>query len=309
MKQITYLLFPLALSFSACSDKEVVDVVQYPNDGFVHTVEFVSPVLEEEFGETRGLTYTGSGVPFAWAETDVVGIFPDRGDQISFSMADGVGTTSAILDGGAWALKSDALYGAYYPFDKKNFFTDRSNIILDYTGQCEKGIANADHLAGYDYQAANFASASNGKLMFDLKRLGCILILRLTVPQAGTYTDLYLSADENVFTEKAKLSLGESYQFVPIEKTNVLHLSLEDVTTTSNNQVADLLIMLAPVDLTGDSFTVTLKGANGYLYKGTKTPTSAYSANKVTRTSITLRLDGSSNIGFGGEFTTEESSL
>ncbi len=309
MKQITYLFFSLSLSLSACSDYELENEVQNPKDGFVHIVEFISPVLEEDFGDTRGLTYTGSGVPFTWVENDVVGIFPDRGDQISFSMADGVGTTSAILDGGAWALKSDAQYGAYYPFDKKNFFTDRSNIILDYTGQCETGIASADHLASYDFQAANFASASNGKLMFDLKRLGCVLILRLTVPQAGTYTDLYLSADHDVFTEKAKLSLGESYQFVPIEKTNVLHLSLKDVTTTTNNQVADFLIMLAPVDLTGDTFTATLKGANGYLYKGMKAPTSAYSANKVTRTSITLKLDGSSNIGFGGEFTTEESSL
>lgn len=307
MKQIAFILLLLSVSISACTDSESTTEILCPEDGFIHQVEFISPVLVDE--GTRGLTYTGSGVPFAWALNDTVGIFPDHGDQISFSMSSGAGSASAVLDGGAWALKPTAQYAAYYPFNRKNFYSDRNNIILDYTGQCETGIANADHLSKYDFQVANFTSATNGKLSFALNRLNCILILRLTVPQAGTYTDLYLKADENVFTTKSKLSLGAAYSVTPVEMSNTMHLSLKEVTTTASNQVADFLVMLAPVDLTGVTYTVTLKGANGYLYKGTKTPTSAYSANKTTRTSITLKLDTNSNIGFGGEFQTEESSL
>ncbi len=309
MKKNLFLILSLSVSLTACSDSEDSFVNKSSEDTTVKVVEFKTQEPEEDFEATRGLTYTGSGVPFAWAVDDIVGIFPDRGDQISFSMADGVGTTAALLDGGAWALKSEAKYAAYYPFDRANFFTDRSNIILDYTGQEETGIANADHLAKYDFQAAKFTKSANGKLSFDLRRLNCILILRLTIPQAGTYTDLTITADDEEFTTKAKLSLDDEYTFSPVTKSKSMHLALSEVRTTQSNQVADLLIMLAPVDLTGKTYTVTLKGANGYLYKGTKTPTSAYSANKVTRTSITLKLDTNSNVNFGGEFTTEESSL
>lgn len=260
--------------------------------------------------ETRGITYTGDSTPFAWTEKDTVGIYPDRGDQMAFSMAAGVGTNTANIDGGAWGLKSDAWYAAYSPFNRKNFFNDREHIQLDYIGQVETGIANADHLGAYDFQAANDTRRSEeGTLNFMLERLNCILILRLTVPQPGTYSEIRLTADDEVFTTQAQLALGKEYVYTPIKKQKTLSLGLKDVTTTTSNQVADFLIMMAPVDLTGKTYTVSLIGANGYVYKGTKTPTKAYEAGAATRTAITLKLDEGSNIGMGGEFTTEESEM
>ena len=117
---------------------------------------------------TRGLTYTGNSVPFAWTEKDTLGIFPDKGDQMAFSMSEGIGTNNAKVDGGAWALKTTAVYYAYSPFNRWNFFRDRSHILLDYTGQVEDGIATTDHLGAYDFQAANSTWALDGHLNFIL---------------------------------------------------------------------------------------------------------------------------------------------
>lgn len=282
----------------------------YTSTDVIKSISVHAPDLDfANENETRGLTYTGSGVPFAWAITDTLGVYPDHGDQIGFSMASGVGTNDAVIDGGAWGLKSASTYGAYYPFSKRNYYCDRNNIILDYTGQVEVGIANADHLARYDYLASADVCSEVGRLNFNMQRLGCILILRLTVPQAGKYVSLTLSADEDVFVTQAKLSLGVTPSVTPIKKSSTYTLDLENISTTSDNQQIDLLTALSPVDLTDKTYTVSLKGANGYLYKGTKTPTSAYSAGKVTRTSITLKLDSSSNIGFGGEFNINETKL
>ena len=314
MKKIFYFTASMLLSSAlfSCTAGEGVDE-QLQNDaqskGVIDEVYIHAPELEFDEPETRGLVYTGNGVPFSWILTDTIGIYPDKGDQLSFSMEKGIGTNDAVIDGGAWGLKATSTYGAYYPFSRKNYFAKRDNIILDYTGQVEDGIANADHLIAYDYLASNDVKESDGKLTFDMKRLGCILVLRLTVPQAGTYTALQLKADEGEFTTKAKLQLGSTATFTPVEKSEAITMGLKNVTTTQANQVVEFLIMLAPVDLSGTMFTVTLKAANGYLYKGNKTPTSAYTAGKVTRTSITLKLDNSSNMGFGGEFTTEESEL
>ena len=299
----------LSVLLASCDDKNSgITSFDQNTKGLVKEVEFVVETPNEE-EMTRGLTYTGSAVPFAWALNDTVGIFPDKGDQISFSMANGVGTTTAKLDGGAWALKADAQYAAYSPFNRMNFLSTRQKIILDYTGQVETGIATSDHLGAYDFQAAPFTSADGGKLTFLFKRLSCILILRLTVPQAGTYTNVSVKAEENAFTTKAKLSLGETYTFTPETKSNTISLALKDVKTTTANQVTDLLMMVAPFELTGKNIEVSLKGANGYLYKATYTVPKPYNANDIKRISLTLKLDSSSNVSFGGEFETEEKPL
>lgn len=308
MKQIITNVVLLSVLLVSCDKNSEITSFDQNSKGLVKEVEFVvEDPNEEEI--TRGLTYTGSGVPFAWALNDTVGIFPDKGDQISFSMANGVGTTTAKLDGGAWALKADAQYAAYSPFNRMNFFSTRQKIMLDYTGQVETGIATTDHLGAYDFQAAPFTSADGGKLTFLFKRLSCILILRLTVPQAGTYTNVSVKAEENAFTTKAKLSLGETYTFTPETKSNTISLALKDVKTTTANQVTDLLMMVAPFDLTGKNIEVSLKGANGYLYKATYTVPKPYNANDIKRISLTLKLDSSSNVSFGGEFETEEKPL
>lgn len=311
MKTSASICFTLGMLLAACSNEDALPTAEFevPGNAITEITISTKDYVTEGFPETRGITYTGSGAPFAWDEKDTLGIYPDTGDQLAFSMSAGIGTKTANVDGGAWGLKATSGYAAYSPFNRWNFFTDREHITLNYTGQVENGIADASHLGRFDYQAANTTKASDGHLNFELQRLNCILILRLTVPQAGSYTKLTLTADEEVFTTQANLALGDSFTFTPTKKSKSVSLGLENVKTTSANQTADFLIMLAPADLTGKTFTASLTGANGYVYKGTKTPTSAYSAGKATRTSITLKLDENATVGIGGEFSSDDSTM
>ena len=56
-----------------------------------------------------------NSLKFLWAAKDSVGIFPDLGSQIYFSMAEGVGQSVATFDGGGWALKKGSSYYSYFP--------------------------------------------------------------------------------------------------------------------------------------------------------------------------------------------------
>lgn len=311
MKNRTFVLVFASLSLVACSSP---DENQGLEQGFGEStikgirVSTTDYEFEDMIG-TRALTYNGSTTSFAWALNDTIGIFPDQGDQMSFSMSAGVGTKEAVVDGGGWQLKTTSTYTAYYPFSRWNFFRDRQHILLDYTGQVEDGIADPRHLGAYDFQAANATSAVNDYLNFNMARLNCILILKLTIPQAGTYTAIKLTTDDEDFTTLANLSLNNKYSLTPVKKSKTVTLGLKNVTTTQNNQVAEFFLMLYPTNLVGKTYTVSLIGANGYIYKGTKTPTKAFNSGSAMRTSITLTLDTSSNIGLGGEFTTDDSEM
>ena len=312
MKRVIFYLLILGWGIASCSNHEedAVPMTIAPDNVVIKEITVTtSDYLYDESGVTRGLTYTDGRVPFAWSITDTLGIFPNKGDQMPFSMENGVGTTYAKIDGGGWALKNTATYMAYSPFNRKNYFRDRHHVLLDYTGQVENGIANADHLGAYDFQASNATMAVNDKLDFQMERLSCILIFRLTVPQAGIYKRIKLSADNEIFTTEAELSLDNSYSTTPKKRAKSVTLGLENVRTTEDNQVCDFLMMLYPVDMTGQSVTVSLLGANGYEYKATKTLGSNYSARSVKRVSFTLVIDDSANVGIGGEFEEKEEKM
>lgn len=311
MKKLTNVLVFASLFLTACSSTDEKQVFEQSfGESTISKIRVTtSDYVFDDAGGTRALTYDGSATSFAWALNDTIGIFPDEGDQMSFSMAAGVGTKDATVDGGGWQLKTTATYTAYSPFNRWNFFRDRQHILLDYTGQVEDGIADTRHLGAYDFQAANATSAVNGYLNFNMRRLNCILILKLTIPQAGTYTAIKLTADEDEFTTQANLSLDDEYSLTSIKKTKTLTLGLKNVTTTQDNQVAEFFLMLYPTNLIGKTYSVSLIGANGYVYKGTKTPTKSYNSGSATRTAITLTLDTSSTIGLGGEFSSDESDM
>ena len=67
--------------------------------------------------------------------------------------------------------------------------------------------------------------------------------------------------------------------------------------------------MMAPVDLTGRSVTVSLMGANGYEYKATRTDLTTFIEGKFKRTRFELIIDDSANIGIGGEFEEKDEQM
>ena len=310
MKDFKYCIFA-SLFLTACSSTDEDQVLEQGfSDSMNNKITVTTTDYKSDDAGTRAFTYNSNSLSFAWAVNDTIGIFPDQGDQMSFSMAAGAGTKEATVDGGGWKLKTTATYTAYFPFDRWNFFRDRHHILFDYTGQVQDGISDTRHLGAYDFQASNETGAVNDYLNFSMKRLNTIFILKLTIPQAGTYSAIKLTTDAEEFTTQSNLSLDNVYTHTSLKKSKTITLGLKNVTTTQNNQLAEFFIMLFPIDLTGKTFTVSLIGANGYVYKGTKSVQKAYVAgNSYTFSTISLTLDTSSSIGLGGEFSTDESEM
>lgn len=257
----------LLLVFTACSENMPEEVYEP-----ISHIDIIAKDFKSEAGSRTSFKITSSGAEFSWAENDTVGIFPDTGAQAYFPMSSGAGTKTASFTGGGWALKPSALYAAYFPFIG-NFYLDKEAISLDYTGQKQKENAKTDHLGMYDFMAAPASSSTDGYVSFKFDHLGCLVQLKLTVPEATTFSSLTLLCDEAIFTEKAKLNLvGESYSYTPTNMSQRLTMFLDEIASETENQTLTFYMMVGPVDMSDHSITVTLRGNANELYKGTLTP-------------------------------------
>lgn len=267
-------------------------------------------LAQDDSDYTRAAIWDGTKVNFEWAETDSVGIFPENGDQLSYSMSGGAGSTTATFTGGSWALKSTETYSSYYPFNRWNYFKKPSELELDYTGQVQDGLDNADHLSPYDYLVADKTSAVNGALTFYYKHIGFPMRLSLTIPVPGTYESLYLSATENLFVTKAQLDVTtETPTLTPLTTSKTHKVQLKNFTTTSPNQKVLVFLMCYPINAQGKTFYVKLKSTSGNIFTASVSPSTNYAAATTRNLTKTMTYDTTESIGIGGEFTTEESDL
>lgn len=114
---------------------------------------FTADDFEYDIRKKTSFNITLQGAEFQWAENDTVGIFPEKGSQVYFSMSAGSGTKTATFDGGGWALKSSSRYAAYYPF-KGDMYLAHTAIPVSYVEQKQTGNNSTQHLSAYDYMAA-----------------------------------------------------------------------------------------------------------------------------------------------------------
>ncbi len=243
----------LLLSLSACSNEDELQAgisTEDVNSITMTATDFEYPITRTDF------EIGSSGAAFKWAANDTVGIFPNEGSQVYFPMTSGAGTNSATFTGGGWALKSSATYAAYYPFIG-NMYLDQTKIPVSYTGQTQTGNGSTAHLGAYDFMAASATTAENGGVNFTFKHLGCLVQLKITVPNAGTLSSITLSADEEVFVEKGYIDLTTATPtIVSTQTASSLNINLKDVTTTATNEVVTVYFMMAPVDMTGKVLTI-----------------------------------------------------
>lgn len=261
MKNPVLISLLCSLLFGACSNE-----VENPLSDEVKYVEISAEDFVDESGSRTNLTIGSGGAVFSWAEKDTVGIFPNEGAQVYFPMKEGAGTKTATFSGGGWALKNGSTYSAYYPFIG-DYYIDKENLPLDYTGQEQIGNASTAHLGAYDFMAAPPTSPSWGSVNFKFTHLGSLMQIRLTIPAIGAFTTLALKSVEPIFTTTAKLGFANrNYTFTSTKIDNKLTLKLSEIETSAEGQQCTFYLMAAPTNMLGNSVRVCLYDSNGKVY-------------------------------------------
>ncbi len=248
----------------------------------VERVIFEAPVIRslgEDDGTRASLSQEGDkAINFGWEATDTVGIYPDSGAQVYFSMSNGVGTNIASFEGGGWALRQESTYSCYYPF-VGNMYLKRDAIPVSFVHQVQKGVSNYEGV--HFILASEGTSSSAGTLRFNFNMLNTVIRIKALGLPAGTYTKLTLTVGDPLFVQEGTFGL-EDMTLIGKTYSNTLEISLEDfVLTETSTETNPVLIYLAsaPVDLSGKTVTIRVFSDNGRIYKCQKTPSKAYEAS------------------------------
>jgi hypothetical protein len=204
-------------------------------------------------------------VKCTWAENDTVGVFPNEGIQTAFPMASGAGTKNATFDGGGWALKDGSTYGAYYPCIGK-FYLDKHAVPVSYEGQTQVGNASMAHLGAYDYMVATPVAPEFGSANFMFKHMSALVQLKLTIPEPATLTSVKLVADTESFAVMGKVDImADAPSITAVTSASEVELTLQEVSTTEENQVVTLYLMLPPADLSAKTLKAVVTTDKGTL--------------------------------------------
>lgn len=209
---------------------------------------------------------TDEGAKFTWSEKDTVGIFPDQGSQVYFSMAAGSGTNTASFDGGGWALKSSSTYAAYYPF-KGNIYLDKTTIPVSYEGQKQVGNNSTAHLGAYDYMAAVASTPENGNVNFNFKHLGALVQISAIMPKPINVKTISINiSSEKIIVDGSFDLTTDELIITPITKDKQIELQVENVELNENNLDLTTYIMLPPCNLSNEDMIIKITGENNESY-------------------------------------------
>lgn len=218
------------------------------------------------------LTPTESGMAFAWSNTDTIGIYPERGDQVCFPIAVGTENNYAWFDGGGWALKPASKYAAYYPFNKANYFRASNSVLLVYDGQKQTGNATTNHLGAYDFMAADASIPKEGEVTLAFKHVNSVLRFNIKMPQVANLTSMALVAEENILPSKCALNLFNTpATLTPIKSENTIFIDLAEIEVAQAGEQITLYMMIPPCNLTDKSLNVHLIDDKGNSYSATLT--------------------------------------
>lgn len=250
---IKILLLHIAIVFMSCSEEAIVDNL---GNGELEKVCITGKNFQYDSATRSSVNITESGASFIWGENDTVGIFPNTGSQAEFAMSQGAGTQTATFTGGGWALKSSATYAAYYPY---NFYNrDMTKIPVSYVGQTQSGNNNTDHIGAYDFMAASVATPSNGAVAFDMQHLGCLVQLKITIPEPTTLKKVKLLTNGE-FAQTGTIDLTqETMAIVSKTASTIFEVVLQNINTTTEDEEVVVYFMMPPTDLSSNTLKVQI---------------------------------------------------
>lgn len=265
MKKPILKTMALLTSFAiiACSQDIVVENTQTVNDcDAINQICITGKDFQIDEDTRSSVTIGESGASFAWDEDDVIGIFPDKGDQVSFAMEQGAGTQTATFTGGGWALKSSAKYAAYYPHVYEN--RDLTAIPVSYVGQTQNGNANTDHIGAYDFMAASVTTPSNGAVAFDMQHLGALVQLTVNVAEPSELIRISLSSEAD-FALSGTIDLSTTTPTANATRwSKSFTIGLSNIITTKPDEEVVIYFMMPPVDFTNKSLKAVIEKDNYY---------------------------------------------
>lgn len=225
--------------------------------------EFLNFYENEDFSFTRTrsqLDIDGDDYQFVWAEADSIGIFPEEGGQVSFSMENGAGTRSASFDGGGWGLKASHTYTAYYPLIG-DFYLDNRAVPYDLSGQIQDGNDSSSHLNKLDYMCTEpTAVGEDGRLQFKFKHKICVFHFLLTVPEKAQYTSLSLYSTGKM-TTAGKMDLTQG-TVVTEKDVHIQTIALKNINLSAGGEL-NVYLAAAPASLEGHILKVEAVTSSG----------------------------------------------
>lgn len=250
----------LIVVLSSCS----VDKIN--NDFGGQDIKQISVNIEDIIEEGTGSrVIRENGGQFVWEANDTLGIFPNKGGQVEFPIdASNVGSSFAVFDGGGWALKSNYTYSAYCPF---NFYNrDVKAIPFSYMKQVYDGQGTKGSLS-HLFMAAPPTIAENNSLTFNVKHLGTVTELTLTMPEATTYTSLDIYTSDKIFPVEVTFDLSSADLLQKnIKYSNHYSIELKNITTTTENEVVTVWFTTPVVVDKAKTLKVVVKDEKGNLY-------------------------------------------
>ena len=259
LKLLTSLPLVALWILSGCSRLEIED--QTPQEDFSSGVIGIMPAINVT---KSSATVVDKALCFSWTEGDKVGVVPADGKtwQTNYSVTDISETDAAKarFSGGAWAVKAEELYKAYFPLASGNLKSSDA-VELAYTGQ----TLSADDvavLAPFAYLYAEAQAPKDGEVAFNFAHRSSFVKLSIPVEETGTLSSVMVySPTVAWFATKADLSL-ENGSVSPKELSKIVTLT----GTTDIIQAGNINFWMAVCptnELAGKNVEVTLGYGNG----------------------------------------------
>ena len=235
------------LTLNACTNETQEVAAESKPEGTSKEVMFIANNFVADGGvEARTLIEDGK---FAWAEGDTIGILPDEGSQVYFKINNISETEAnkAKFTGGAWGLKADNNYAAYYPFIQ-DIMLNREAVPVDYFAQTYSARQDGKVSLAHDYMAAMPVTREDGGLNFQFKHLGALVEVQFTLPEgeSGAIKQLALSADEAIFPLQGTFDLtADAVAITPAEgkEAYTVRVNVENLTAEAGKPVSVFFMM------------------------------------------------------------------
>lgn len=260
-----FFMYMLPFLAVACSTEELENITDSRNDsaqeldGVVMTI----PDFNWEDGTRISLTETENGMAFSWVEGDVVGVYASK-SMANFNIETiGTDAKSASFDGGGFSLTAGSTYYAFNPYNAAG--TNKVAVPVSYAGQIQNANTDASHLGAYDFMTSQATAYATNRATFNFAHLGAVMRMKLSVPTGINYQSLKITSTDTPFVMAGTVDLtAETPVITATETSNDIILGLDF--TTSGDTLLTLYTMVAPVDFSSSTLTLTLIDNHGGEY-------------------------------------------